>query len=100
MNLPVFDGVREALKSHNIRRKRGLEREKQTPVKKRRIELTKRRVLEGCKRSEWTRKHGQDTYYCDIEVDWEEKQNKSSKGKRRKPSVRSKMESTLCMWIN
>ena len=52
MKLPVFDGVREALKPHNVRRKRGLEREKQTQVKK-------KRVLEGCKRSELTKKHDQ-----------------------------------------
>ena len=41
MKLPVFDGVQEALEKHNLQRKRKLEREKTTPVKKRRIELKK-----------------------------------------------------------
>ena len=45
MKLPVFDGVQEALEKHNLQRKRKLEREKTTPVKKRRIELKKRRVF-------------------------------------------------------
>ena len=50
MKLPVFDGVREALESHNIQRKRELEREKTTwdrADKEERTELKKRRVLEG-----------------------------------------------------
>ena len=45
MKLPVFDGVQEALEKHNLQCKRKLEREKTTPVKKRRIELKKRRVF-------------------------------------------------------
>ena len=44
-----------------LQRKRKLEREKTTPVKKR-IELKKRRVVEGFRRSEWSRKHGRDAY--------------------------------------
>ena len=60
MKLPVFDGVQEALEKHNLQRKRKLEREKTTPVKKRRIELKKRRVVEGFRRSEWSKKHGRD----------------------------------------
>ena len=59
MKLPVFDGVQEALEKYNVQRKRKLEREKTTPVKKR-IELKKRRVVEGFQRSEWSRKHGRD----------------------------------------
>ena len=62
MKLPVFDGVQEALEKHNLQRKRKLEREKKTPVKKRRIELKKRRVVEGFRCSEWSRKHGHDAY--------------------------------------
>ena len=62
MKLPVFDGVFEALQRQSLRRKRWLEREKTTPVKKRRIELNKRRALEGIERSEWTKKHGHHTY--------------------------------------
>ena len=34
MKLPVFDGVQEAIEKHNLQRKRKLEREKTTPVKK------------------------------------------------------------------
>ena len=37
MKLPVFDGVQEALERRNVQRKRGLDRAKTTPVKKRRI---------------------------------------------------------------
>ena len=62
MKLPVFDGVQEALEKHNLQRKRKLEREKTTPVKKRRIELKKRRVVEGFQRSEWSMTHGRDAY--------------------------------------
>ena len=42
MKLPVFDGVQEALERRNVQRKRGLDRAKTTPVKKRRIELKRR----------------------------------------------------------
>ena len=44
MKLPVFDGVQEALERCNVQRKRGLDRVKTTAVKKRRIELKRRRV--------------------------------------------------------
>ena len=62
MKLPVFDGVQEALERRNVQRKRGLDRVKTTPVKKRRIELKRRRVIEGFQRSEWTKTHGRDAY--------------------------------------
>ena len=65
MKLPVFDGVQEALEKHNLQRKRKLEREKTTPVKKMRIELKKSRVVEGFRRSEWSRKHGNDEHESD-----------------------------------
>ena len=55
MKFPVFDGVQEALERRNVQRKRGLDRAKTTPVKKRRIELKRR---EGFQRSEWTKTHG------------------------------------------
>ena len=42
MKLPVFDGVQEALERRNVQRKRGA---KTTAVKKRRIELKRRRVV-------------------------------------------------------
>ena len=52
MKLPVFDGVER----RNVQRKRGLDRAKTTALKKRRIELKRRRVVEGFQRSEWTSK--------------------------------------------
>ena len=86
MKLPVFDGVQEALEKHNLERKRKLEREKTTPVKKRRIELKKRRVVEGFKRSEWSKKHGRDAYGGDIANETDhEKVIKRKRGKA-KPS--------------
>ena len=59
MKLPVFDGVQEALERRNVQRKRGLDRAKTTAV---RIELKRRRVVEGFQRSEWTKTHGRDAY--------------------------------------
>ena len=92
MNLPVFDGVLEALQSYSLRRKRGLEREKTTPVNRRRIQLKKRRVLEGFERSEWTKRHGRDTYDGDVSDDDVSQEQKQSKGKSRKPSGKTKVK--------
>ena len=84
MKLPVFDGVQEALDKHNVRRKGKRERET-TPVKKRRIELKKRRVIEGFQCSEWSKKHGRDAYGGSISDDGDEshcgKVKKSRRGK-------------------
>jgi hypothetical protein len=63
MKLPIFEGIVEALEKHNMRRKRRLDLAKTTPQKKRRIELKKKRVVEGRERIKWSKKHGQDTYY-------------------------------------
>ena len=68
MQLPVFEGVVEALEKHNMQRKKALDRAKTTPVKKRRIELKKRRVREGQERSNWSRKHECDTYGSDNDI--------------------------------
>ena len=46
-----------------MRRKRRLDLAKTTPQKKRRMELKKKRVVEGRERIKWSKKHGQDTYY-------------------------------------
>ena len=80
MKLPVFDGVQEALERRNVQRKRGLDRAKTTPVKKRRIELKRRRVVEGFQRSEWTKTHGRDAYGGNDEH--ESDHDKVVKGKR------------------
>ena len=63
MNLPIFEGMVEALEKHNARRKRELEWTKTIPKKKRRIELKKKRVKEGIERIKWSKKHGRDTYF-------------------------------------
>ena len=87
MQLPVFEGVVEALERHNVKRKKDLDRIKTTPVKKRRIELKKRRVREGFERSKWSRKHGRDTYGDDNDAASELEEDTSSKrgtqGKRK-----------------
>ena len=79
MKLPVFDGVQEALERRNVQRKRGLDRAKTTAVKKRRIELKRRR---GFQRSEWTKTHGRDAYGGNDEH--ESDHDKVVKGKRGK----------------
>ena len=79
MQLPVFEGVVEALERHNVRRKKDLDKAKTTPVKKRRIELKKRRVHEGFERSNWSRKHGRDTYGDDNDAASELEEDTSSK---------------------
>ncbi len=63
MKLPIFESIVEALEKHNMRRKRILDLAKTTPQKKRRIELKKKRVVEGRECIKWSKKHGQDTYY-------------------------------------
>ncbi len=87
MQLPVFEGVVEALERHNVKGKKDLDRIKTTPVKKRRIELKKRRVGEGFERSKWSRKHGRDTYGDDNDAASELEEDTSSKrgtqGKRK-----------------
>ena len=93
MKLPVFDGVQEALEKHNVRRKRGLEREKTTPVKKRRIELKKRRVIEGFQRSEWSKKHGRDAYGGSIADDEDDSLHETVKKSRRGKAKLPKGES-------
>ena len=72
-------GVQEALEKHNLQCQRKLEREKTTPVKKRRIELKRRRVVEGFRRSEWSRKHGR---YAYGENDEHESDHLNAKGAR------------------
>ena len=73
-------GVVEALQRHNAQRKKALDRVKTTPVKKRRIELKKRRVREGFERSNWSRKHGRDTYGDDNDAASELEEEKGNPG--------------------
>ena len=91
MQLPVFDGVVEALQKHNVRRKQDLALAKTTPHKKRRIALKKNRVLEGVKRKEWSRKHGHDTYGDDDAHDDSDHEPEEKKGKG-KGKTRAKRE--------
>ena len=63
MQLPVFEGIVDALAKHNVQRKSELELAKTTPKKKQRIALKKKRVKEGQERIKWSKEHGHDTYY-------------------------------------
>lgn len=62
MNLPLFDGVQEALERHNKRRKRALDRLKTEKAKRRRVQLKVERTKDSQRRQEWSKKHGDDTY--------------------------------------
>ena len=91
MKLPVFDGVQEALERRNVQRKRGLDRAKTTPVKKRR---KRRRVIEGFQRSEWTKTHGRDAYGGNDEDESDhEKVVKRKRGKAKPSKAKPKGES-------
>ena len=85
MGLPVFDGVDGALDRYNVRRKKRLEWAQTTPVKKRRIQLKRKRVQEGIACSEWTKKHGHGHTYGDDKekVSGGNKKNRS-RGKLKK----------------
>ena len=73
MKLYQHEGMVEALEKYNAWRKRELELAKTTPKKKRRVELKKKRVVEGEKRIKWSKKHGHDTYFdCSGDRDVEE----------------------------
>ena len=61
MQLPLFEGIVDALANHNVRRKRELELAKTTPKKKQRIALKKKRVKEGQEHIKWSKEHGHDT---------------------------------------
>ena len=94
MKLPVFHGIVEALEKHSARRKRKLEWAKGTPQKKRRIELKKKRVIDGQERKKWSKKHSHD-YGCDSENS--DIDVKVSRGKgRRKGRPQGKGECASC----
>ena len=57
MNLPVFDGVQQALVSYNQRR------HKSDKQKRRRLQLKIERTRDAQQRKNWSKKHGHDTYY-------------------------------------
>ena len=61
MQLPVFEGVEEALEKYNIKRKRALNKAKTSEAKKRRVQWKVDRVKDAERRKEWTKKHGHDT---------------------------------------
>ena len=62
LNLPVYEGIQEAVTTSNIKRRQQLGRTKQEKVKKRRMQLLKLRTKEAAERREWSKKHGGDTY--------------------------------------
>ena len=91
MKLPVFHSIVEALEKHSARRKRKLEWAKGTPQ---RIELKKKRVIDGQERKKWSKKHGHN-YGCDSENS--DIDVKVSRGKgRRKGRPQGKGECALC----
>ena len=94
MKLPVFHGIVEALEKHSARRKRKLEWAKGTPQKKRRIELKKKRVIDGQERKKWSKKHGHD-YGCDSENSDIDVKVSRDKG-RRKGRPQGKGECASC----
>ena len=90
----MFDGVQETLERCNVQRKRGLDRVKTTPVKKRKIELKRRRVVEGFQRSEWTKTHGRDAYGGNDEHESDhDKVVKGNRGKAKPRKAKPKGES-------
>ena len=62
LNLPVYEGIQEAVTTSNIKRRQQLGRAKQEKVMKRRIQLLKLRARDATERREWSKKHGGDTY--------------------------------------
>ena len=78
MNLPVFDGVEEALERHTVNRKKNECRAKTTPVKKRRIELKQKRVEEESQRLEWSQNLGQNTHGVNRDADSDDERQRKS----------------------
>ena len=62
LNLPVYEGIQEAVTTYNIKRRQQLGSAKQEKVKKRRIQLLKFRTKEAAECRAWSKKHGGDTY--------------------------------------
>ena len=69
MNLPLFEGVVEALERYSVCRKKRLEHAKTPAVRKRINELKKMRFVEQQERIKWSKKHGNDTYFGGPHVD-------------------------------
>ena len=86
MDLPVFDGVQEALERDNDARKKDLDRAKRSPVKRKRIALKRNRVNEGRKRMEWSKKHGHHTYGEPEEHVEKEKKKRAAYAKKSRAS--------------
>ena len=63
MQLPVFEGVVEALEKHGVNRKRSSEIAKTTPAKKRRVCLKRKRIREGLERIKWSKRQGLHSYF-------------------------------------
>ena len=79
LNLPVYEGIQEALTMSNIRRRQQLGRKQTEKVKRRRIQLLKLRTKEAAERCEWSKKHGGDTYGENDDTDSPAKQKGSVK---------------------
>ena len=92
LNLPVYEGIQEAVTTANIKRRQQLGRAKQEKVKKRRIQLLKLRVRDATERREWSKKHGGDTYGETKDTD--SKAPKKSKGGATQINILCKCGST------
>ena len=84
LNLPVYEGIQEAVTTSNIKRRQQLGRAKQEKVKKRRIELLKFRTKEAAERREWSKKHGGHTYGKTDDRDSKASEKKGSKAPEKK----------------
>ena len=89
LQLPVYDGVQQTLEIVNRRRKKALDSYKTTKAKKRRVELKTLRTKDAQERKLWTKKHGQDTYGQEEEVEVE-------RDEEVKPTQKSKKEKKGC----
>lgn len=73
LNLPIYEGVEEALEKYAVTREKSLERGKEEKTKRRRIALKIARKKEQEVRKLWSKRHGGDTYGdSDSEVKNEE----------------------------
>ena len=81
LNLPVYDGIQEALELFNQQRKAALDKLK-TEEAMRRVQLKRERTKETQVRKAWSNKHGHDTY-GDGDHDIEPDDKLVSRGKKR-----------------
>ena len=62
LGLPLFEGIQKALYVYGLQRDRNLQKCRTEESKKKRIAWKVKRKLESKQRSEWSKRHGNDTY--------------------------------------